>query len=220
MHVADSPYLLYSAGQILLTWASVTCGVCGCRSVAVCVCTSVSNLNITLGDLCVVALSKKFSSYFDAFLKRAGSRHACSLPSTGSVRRRVMESQKTKNADIKPFTRVPILVEFKTDTNAEKKGLQLLRAGLLTGINLQTCRAAFSADSWSSWKLQRAAWSGTVAEVQALTNTLEELDVRRLALLEVDGQWTPRWLRFQPCSRRTARLHTTSWHEVGSQGWV
>ena len=50
--------------------------------------------------------------------------------------------------------------------------------------------------TWSSWKLPRVARSSTTAKVQALTHTLEELDVCRFVFYELleedDKPWTPR----------------------------
>ena len=39
--------------------------------------------------------------------------------------------------------------------------------------------------SWSSWKLQRVATRSTMAEIQALTDTLEELNICQLVLHEL-----------------------------------
>ena len=101
-----------------------------------------------LGNLCCRSF-KTFSASFDELLRRLGNRQARELPSTGSVRRRAIGLQRTMYVDMKPFTRASITAKFKAHINVEKIELQLVEglAVLLSGINLQTCRAAYSADS-------------------------------------------------------------------------
>ena len=74
-----------------------------------------------VGNLCVVALSKKSFRIFRRILEapRKPSR-VFSGPQLDRYRRRVLKPQKTKCVDLKPFTREKITAKFKADKHVEK----------------------------------------------------------------------------------------------------